>query len=107
MDKPRVRVPATVRSGEPFEVKALISHRMESGQRLDESSGEKIPRHIINAFRCTLDGELVFSATLHAAVSANPYLSFYVRAEHSGELEFTFVDDSGESVSTTRSFEVR
>ena len=48
MQKPRVKVPKTVARGEPFEVKVLISHKMESGQRTDEKTGEKIPRHIIN-----------------------------------------------------------
>ena len=43
MEKPRVKVPDTVKRGEPFEVKALVSHPMESGQRKDEKTGEKIP----------------------------------------------------------------
>ncbi|MEQ8659625.1 MAG: thiosulfate oxidation carrier complex protein SoxZ, partial [Gammaproteobacteria bacterium] len=77
MDKPRVKVPKKVKAGEPFEVKVLISHKMESGQRVDEATGQKIPRMIINRFEARLDGELVFSATLYPAISANPYLAFY------------------------------
>lgn len=106
MDKPRVKVPQKVKAGEPFEVKVLISHTMESGQRTDEATGQKIPRMIINSFTCKLDGELVFSATLHPAVSANPYLAFHVVAEKSGELEFVWVDDSGDTATATRSIEV-
>ena len=97
MDKPRVKVPKKVKAGEPFEVKVLISHKMESGQRVDEATGSKIPRMIINRFEARLDGEMVFSATLYPAVSANPYLAFYVVAEKSGELEFKWLDDSGDS----------
>ena len=97
MDKPRVKVPKKVRAGEPFEVKVLISHKMESGQRVDEATGNKIPRMIINRFEARLDGEMVFSATLYPAVSANPYLAFFVVAEKSGELEFKWLDDSGDS----------
>ena len=107
MEKPRVKVPKKVSKGEPFEVKALISHKMESGQRTNEATGEKIPRHIIHAFTCKLDGEEVFSATFYPAVSANPYLAFYVRAEQSGELEFTWVDDDGSSASATKKFTVQ
>lgn len=107
MEKPRVKVPKSVTRGEPFEVKALISHKMESGQRVDKKTGEKIPRKIINRFTCTLDGEEVFSANLHAAVSANPYLAFYVRAEKSGELEFTWVDDDGSTAQTKKNFVVK
>ena len=107
MDKPRIKAPTQVRKGEPFEVKVLIAHDMESGQRADESRGERIPRLIINRFTCTLDGEEVFSVTLHPAVSANPYLSFYVVAESSGELEFTWTDDSGDRATARHAFEVQ
>ena len=107
MEKPRVKVPKSVSAGEPFEVKALISHKMESGQRVDKATGQKIPRMIIHRFTCKLDGEEVFSATLHPAVSANPYLAFYVSAAKSGELEFTWLDDEGHSASTTRAITVK
>ena len=106
MDKPRVKVPKKVKRGEPFEVKALISHKMESGQRTDKNTGAKIPRQIINRFECKLNGEQVFSADFHAAVSANPYTAFYVRAEQDGELEFLWVDDSGDSATIKKSFKV-
>lgn len=107
MDKPRVKVPRKVKAGEPFEVKALISHKMESGQRTDEATGKKIPRMIINDFTAKLDGEVVFNATFYPAVSANPYIAFWVVADKSGELEFSWVDDSGDSASTTQKFEVQ
>lgn len=107
MDKPRVKVPKSVKAGEPFEVKALISHKMESGQRTDEATGEKIPRKIINAFTCRLDGEEVFSATFHPAVSANPYIAFYVVAEKAGELEFEWVDDDGGKATATKKFKLK
>lgn len=106
MDKPRVKVPKKVKKGEPFEVKALISHKMESGQRTNKDTGEKIPRQIINRFSCKLNGEEVFGADFHAAVSANPYMAFYVRADADGELEFLWVDDSGDSATTKKSFKV-
>ena len=55
MAKPRVKVPSKVAKGEVFEVKSLISHTMESGQRKDRKTGETIPRMIINRFvaRCS------------------------------------------------------
>jgi sulfur-oxidizing protein SoxZ len=107
VDKPRVKVPKKVKKGEPFEVKALVSHKMESGQRKDEASGEKIPRMIINQFECSLDGEVVFSAKLYPAISANPYLSFYVVAEKSGELSFSWTDDSGDTATASSKFVVQ
>ncbi len=90
----RVRVPKSAGKGEVVEIKTLISHEMESGQRKDKD-GNPIPRKIINRFVCTMNGEEVFSADLEPAISANPYLSFYVKVEAPAELAFAWHDDDG------------
>jgi sulfur-oxidizing protein SoxZ len=90
----RVLVPSTVAKDEVFQVKALISHPMETGLRRDDQ-GEAIPRAIINRFSCRYDAEVVFSVDLHEAVAANPYLEFYLRATQSGRLEFVWEEDGG------------
>lgn len=100
MSEPRVRVPSSVKKGEVFEVKSLISHKMESGQRTDEN-GETIPRFIINKFTATFNGKEVFSADWHPAISANPYMAFYMKAEESGDLVLEWTDDNGDTVSKT------
>jgi sulfur-oxidizing protein SoxZ len=92
--RPRVRVPAKVKKGDVIQIKTLITHPMESGQRKNEQ-GEKIPRKIINRFVCTLNGKDVFSVDLHPSVSSNPYLVFDVRVMESGTFEFTWIDDDG------------
>lgn len=89
-----INVPKRVKRGEPFEVKLLISHPMESGQRRDEM-GRAIPRDIINAFVCTYNGQQVLHADLFPAVAANPFLSFSVVAQESGTLTLSFTDDHG------------
>ncbi|MCX7328303.1 MAG: thiosulfate oxidation carrier complex protein SoxZ [Hyphomicrobiales bacterium] len=91
---PRVRLPATAKAGEMIEIKSLISHEMESGQRRD-AQGANIPRKIIKGFRATFNGKEVFRADWHPAISANPYQSFFVKATESGEFEFTWSDDDG------------
>ena len=107
LDKPRVKVPTSVTKGAPFEVKALVSHKMESGQRQDEKSGAKIPRRILHRFVCTLDGAEILRVTLHPAVSANPYLSFYASAEKSGEMHFLWTDDDGSTLEASAHIEVK
>jgi sulfur-oxidizing protein SoxZ len=89
-----INVPKQVRQNEPFDVKVLISHPMESGQRRDQL-GQAIPRDIINHFICTLDGETVLEAEFFPAIAANPFLSFSAVAEKSGTLALTFTDDEG------------
>lgn len=83
-----------MRAGEPFEVRTLVSHPMETGHRADGAGGT-IPRRIIRRFGCRLDGRVVFSAELHAAIAANPYLAFDLVAQTSGRLEFTWEGDEG------------
>ena len=92
--KPRVKVPKSAAPGEIIEIKTLISHKMETGLRKDKK-GKLIPAKIINKFFCTLNGKEVFTSDWTTAVSANPYMSFHLKASESGTLEFNWVDDDG------------
>jgi thiosulfate oxidation carrier complex protein SoxZ len=94
MARPLLNVPREVKAGESFEVRILIQHPMETGFRRD-AVGAVVPRDIIHRFECTVEGEEVFSATLHPAVSANPYLVFTARLERSGTMVLRWVDDAG------------
>ncbi len=93
--KARVKIPKSIKAGQPFEVKTLISHKMETGLRKDKKTGKKVPRHILNKFVAKINGEEVFSADWHPAVSANPYTSFYTVANNSGAMELSWTDDKG------------
>jgi sulfur-oxidizing protein SoxZ len=96
--KPRVRLDKKeVKKGDIIEVKTLVSHVMESGQRRD-AQGNVIPRKIINKFIAELNGKPIFTADLEPAVSANPYMQFKFKAEESGTLKFTWVDDDGSRI---------
>ena len=91
---PRVQVPSVAAKGEVFQVKALISHQMETGLRRDPQ-GDVIPRKIINRFACRYSDIVVFDVDLHEAVAANPYIEFYLRATESGHLDFVWEEDGG------------
>ena len=93
--KPRVKVPKTASKGEVIEIKTLINHKMESGQRKDSKTGEKIPRHIINKFTAEFNGQKVFEVDIDPAVSANPYIKFNAKVTESGTFKFSWVDDDG------------
>jgi sulfur-oxidizing protein SoxZ len=100
-----LNVPKQVKKGEPFEVKIIISHPMESGQRRDDM-GQAIPRDIINRFVATFDGEEVFAADLFPAIAANPFLCFFAQVEASGTLTMSWTDDHGTVESQSASIEV-
>jgi sulfur-oxidizing protein SoxZ len=99
-----ITVPKSAKRGEIIEIRALVQHPMETGYRRS-SEGAMLPRDLIRTFSCRFlsaapsaasnAGELVFGATLHAAIAANPYLSFNLRAEASGSLVFEWLGDNG------------
>lgn len=91
---PRVRLPATAKAGEVIEVKTLISHEMESGQRKDKD-GNAIPRKIIKQFVATFNGKEIMRADWFPSISANPYQSFFVKVPESGTFVFSWIDDDG------------
>ena len=103
--KPRVRVPATATAGEAIEIKTLISHAMESGQRKD-SDGNTIPRSIINRFTVAFDGQRVIDVTLEPAISTNPYFEFEATVPASGTFTFTWYDDDGSVYTDEKRIEV-
>jgi sulfur-oxidizing protein SoxZ len=92
--KPRIRIPPSAKKGELIEIKTLVQHPMESGQRKDER-GNLVPRKILNRFTCKFNGRTVLDARLEPAIAANPYLAFPFRASESGSFEFTWIDDDG------------
>ncbi len=99
-----VTLPPRIRPGQPFEVRTLIAHPMETGHRAD-GAGSTVPRRIIRRFTCRLDGRTVFGAELHPAIAANPYLAFDLVAQAGGRLDFTWEGDEG--FAHTESVELR
>jgi sulfur-oxidizing protein SoxZ len=96
--KPRIRVPATAKVGEVIEIKTLVQHVMETGNR-KTPDGKVVPRNIINAFTASYAGQEFFKAEIQPGISANPYLAFFFKVPGPGEFEFTWVDDAGVKVS--------
>lgn len=94
MARALLTVPASARSGEIVEIRALVQHPMETGYRVD-SEGRPLARDLVRRVECRIDGELVFAADLHAAIAANPYLAFPLRVMSSAELTVTWLGDQG------------
>ncbi|MFZ0651216.1 MAG: thiosulfate oxidation carrier complex protein SoxZ [Pseudolabrys sp.] len=93
-EKPRLKLQTEAKKGEVIEIKTLLPHVMESGQRKDKD-GNPIPRKIINKFACEFNGKPVFSVNLDPAIAANPYMQFNAKVEESGTFKFAWTDDDG------------
>lgn len=103
--KPRVKVPRSASAGEVVEIKTLISHLMESGQRRD-GDGNLIPRSIINRFVVDFNGENVIDVTMEPAISTNPYFQFDAVVPEAGEFTFTWYDDDGSVYTESKSIAI-
>ena len=87
----RVYAPEHARPGEIIPVRAIISHPMETGLRLDELDNW-VRQRIVSRFACSFNGQPLFRARLYPAVSANPFFQFHARAQTSGVLDFEWYD---------------
>ncbi len=105
MARALIHAPASAQRGEIIQIKTLISHVMESGYRRT-SLGAVIPRDILRLFVCSYNGEEVFRAEIHPAISANPFFSFTAVARESGTLEFSWSGDNGFSASESVTIKV-
>lgn len=77
-------------------VKVLMAHEMETGQRKD-ASGKLVPAHFIKQVTATHQGKVVLSAQWGPAVAKNPYLEFNFKGGQKGDkLVVTWEDNKGE-----------
>ena len=98
-----IRIHAKMK-GDVTEVKALMSHAMETGLRKDKKTGKKIPPHFIKEVICEHKGSTVMLANWSVAVSKNPYLSFKFKGAASGEaIKITWKDNKGKTDSAEAS----
>ena len=99
-DPMKIRANAT---GDSTEVKVLMNHEMETGQRKD-SKGTPIPAWFIQNVTATHNGKTVLNAQWSQAVSRNPFLGFKVKGATPGDkITVSWVDNKGDksSIETT------
>jgi sulfur-oxidizing protein SoxZ len=91
-----MRIRATVKDG-VADVRVLMSHPMETGQRKD-AAGKIIPLHFIQTMTVKLNGKVVVDGQVSQAVSRNPVFSFRLRGAKPGDkVEISWLDNKGET----------
>ena len=82
--------------GDSTEVKVLMNHEMETGQRKD-AQGKVVPAWFIQTVTATYGGRTVLSAQWGTAIAKNPFLSFKFKGGAKGEkVTITWVDNRGD-----------
>ena len=93
----RLKVPKSANKGEIIIIKTMAEHVMEPGVRRDPETGVIYPKKIIDTVICRFNGMQIFKSQWYSGVSANPFMSFKMKAITSGLVEVEWVDDYGQS----------
>lgn len=99
-----IRTRGQVRGG-VAEIKSLIRHPMESGARMDQSTGKPFPMKLITNVDVSVNGNKVVDAQWSANISTNPYMHVNVAANSGDEVTINLVDNTGET--GTQTFKLR
>ena len=79
------------------DIRVLMTHPMETGQRKD-SEGKIVPMHFIQNLTVKVNGKPVVEAQTSQAISRNPVFSFRLKGGAKGDkIEVSWVDNEGES----------
>ena len=81
--------------GEITDLRILMQHPMETGQRKDEK-GQTLPMHFIQTFSVLHNGKLLIDGQLNTSVSKNPLLTFKARGIKAGDkISVNWIDNNG------------
>ena len=90
-----MRIRATAQP-DGVDVRVLMSHEMETGQRRD-GQGRLVPAHYISNVTVQHAGRTVLTAEWGPAVSKNPFLSFRFSGAKAGDkVIVTWTDNKGD-----------
>ena len=83
--------------GDVADVRILMMHPMETGQRKD-SKGQTVPLHFIKNVVVTHNGQVVLDAQWSQAVARNPFLGVRVKGAKVGDkIGVTWTDNKGDT----------
>ncbi len=80
------------------EILVLVNHPMETGQRVDPKTKEKVPAHFIQKMTIEVNGKPVAVADLGVAVSKDPLIGVEVKGAKAGDkVKASWTDNKGET----------
>ena len=81
--------------GDITDLRILMQHPMETGQRKDEK-GQTLPAHFIQTFSVLHNGKLLIDGQLNTSISKNPLFTFKARGIKTGDkVSVNWTDNTG------------
>lgn len=91
-----MRIRATTKDG-ITEIRILMSHEMETGQRTD-ANGAVVPAWFIQEIKASINGKEILTTECGPSVAKNPYLAFKVKGGKAGDkVSVTWSDNKGDT----------
>jgi sulfur-oxidizing protein SoxZ len=85
-----------VLQGDVADLRILMLHPMETGQRKD-AKGEIVPAHFIQNVLVMHNGKTVLDAQWSQAISRNPFLGLRIKGAKAGDkIDVTWIDNKGD-----------
>ena len=82
--------------GDVAEIRVLMSHAMETGQRKD-AAGKVIPAHFIQSVTVEVGGKKIVEGQIGGSVSRNPVFGFKMKGAKAGDkVVVSWVDNKGD-----------
>lgn len=82
--------------GDVAEIRVLMSHAMETGQRKD-AAGKLIPAHFIQSVTVEVGGKKIVEGQIGGSVSRNPVFGFKMKGAKAGDkVVVSWVDNKGD-----------
>ena len=82
--------------GDVAEVRILMGHAMETGQRKD-AAGKTVPAHFIQSMTEEVGGKKVVDGQTSTSISRNPVFGFKVKGAKAGDkVVVSWVDNKGD-----------
>jgi sulfur-oxidizing protein SoxZ len=91
-----IKIRATLQ-GDLTEVRILMQHPMETGQRKDPANGRLIAAHFIQTFTVSANGKLLVEGQLNTSISRNPLFAFRSKGLKAGDkIVISWIDSKGD-----------
>ncbi|MBV8031111.1 MAG: thiosulfate oxidation carrier complex protein SoxZ [Betaproteobacteria bacterium] len=94
-----MKMRATLAPAGYTDIRVLMTHPMETGQRKD-ADGKLVPMHFIQNVTVKVNGKPAVEAQISQGVSRNPVFTFRLKGGARGDnIEVSWIDNHGETAS--------
>ncbi len=85
-----------------IDIKALIKHPMETGERKNKKTGKNYPANYITDLIIAVNDKTVATGAIGFAISKNPYFRFKTPGNKGDKVSVSYTDNQGKSDSANK-----